>query len=242
VSSTYSVLCLSHDPAITAAYDCGSPEKAAQAIAEGIDGHEHCDLLIGRFSYPLVEAGCPASREQPASLRCIHHGTAWADADVLRLLYAAYRSPDDAVKAAAKAPEFRCWPPERLSRLRGELGIVVSEAVDAGEQPPVEDAEAVACAAYVPPAGRPEDSGCCARCGMYDWKHGGGPSCTATLQHPDHGLIRCNEDHGDWAKPTYHAGPVPGSDQSVAALALRFAWHDHADGATPHRATTAKEA
>lgn len=167
MSSTYSVLCLSHDPAITAAYDCGSRERAEEAVREGIDGHEHCDLLIGRFSYPLIEAGCPHSKDQPADLRCIHHGTAWADADVLRLLWAAYESEDAAVQKAAKAPEFRCWPPARLRRLRDELGISGTETPAAAAAPPVGPST---CAAYVPPAS-PDDSGYCARCGMYDWKH-----------------------------------------------------------------------
>ena len=27
------------------------------------------------------------------------------------------------------------------------------------------------CRVYAPPTGRPEDSGFCARCGMYDWRH-----------------------------------------------------------------------
>jgi hypothetical protein len=138
VSSTYSVLCLSHNPSITAAYDCGSPERAAQAIAEGIDGHEHCDLLIGRYSYPLVEAGCPDSREQPAKLRCVHGGIQWVRAEWLRLLDAAYRSPDEAVKDAAKVFESRCWSPERLSRLREELGIEAREPTAAAQgDPPV---------------------------------------------------------------------------------------------------------
>lgn len=132
MSSVYSVLCLSHDPAITAAYDCGSPENAAQAITEGIDGHEHCDLLIGRFSYPLVEAGCPCSKDQPVNFRCHHGGTVWADADWLRLLSAAYESDDEVVRAATKRFESRCWSPERLRRLRGELGITTT-----GEQPDV---------------------------------------------------------------------------------------------------------
>lgn len=123
MSSTYGVLCLSHDPAITAAYDYGSHENAAQAIAEGIEDHEHCDLLIGRYSAALVEAGCPRSKDQPANLRCCHGGTVWADADVLRLLAAAYQSQDEAVRSATKRFEFRCWSPERLRKLRRELGI-----------------------------------------------------------------------------------------------------------------------
>jgi hypothetical protein len=56
VSSTYRVLCLSHDPAIVAADDFQRPEQAEEAIRDGMtNGHEHCDLMIGRYSYPLVD-------------------------------------------------------------------------------------------------------------------------------------------------------------------------------------------
>jgi hypothetical protein len=33
--------------------------------------------------------------------------------------------------------------------------------------------EAPVCHAYIPPTGKPEDSGYCARCGMFDWQHTG---------------------------------------------------------------------
>jgi len=129
MSSAYNVLCLSHDPAITAAYDCGSPEKAVEAIAHGIDGHEHCDLLIGRNSASLVEVGCPPSlhprRDQH---RCMTHGnTEWIDITWLRLLARAYQSSDEAVRTATTEQGFRCWSRERLRRLQGELHIVLDE-------------------------------------------------------------------------------------------------------------------
>jgi hypothetical protein len=41
--------------------------------------------------------------------------------------------------------------------------------------------EGTVCHLYVPPTGKIEDSGCCARCGMYDWRHTGpGPEDIAT--------------------------------------------------------------
>ena len=51
MSSTYYVLCLSHDPAITV-NDSGysSPEAAEEAIRDRASGHEACDLMIGRYS------------------------------------------------------------------------------------------------------------------------------------------------------------------------------------------------
>jgi hypothetical protein len=128
VSSTYRILCLSHDPAI----DYGeyrSSEDAEDAIADGIPEHARCDLLIGRYSYPLVEVGCPATRHQPAHLRCHHGGTVWVDADWLRLLTAARQSGDEAVQAAASKIRQHCWTSQRLDRLHDELGL------DRQEQP-----------------------------------------------------------------------------------------------------------
>jgi hypothetical protein len=128
VSSTYYILCLSHDPAITV-NDAGynTPAEAEEAIRDRASGHEHCDLAIGRYSYPLVELGCPASRDQPARLRCHHSGTKWTDKEWLLLLAAAYQSGDLVVRQAVKAGNHSCLPWERLKRLRVELGIAVKE-------------------------------------------------------------------------------------------------------------------
>ncbi|MFD5697482.1 hypothetical protein [Streptomyces lasiicapitis] len=127
MSSAYRILCLSHDPA-TAHGEYRTPEDALDAIASTLEGHPNCDLLIGRFSYPLVEAGCPPSKYRPGGSRCVHGGTVWADADVLRLLAAGYQSQDEVVREATRRFEARCWPRERLRRLREELGITVKES------------------------------------------------------------------------------------------------------------------
>ncbi|MFE7072683.1 hypothetical protein ACFU96_21635 [Streptomyces sp. NPDC057620] len=137
MSSNYSVLCLSHDPAIIA-HDPGfnRPEQAEAAIADGITGHENCDLMIGRYSYPLVELGCPRSADQPEHLRpgvlrCYHGSTQWTDREWLLLLAAAYQSEDQsedqAVREAVKAGHHGCLPWERLRRLRLELNITIKE-------------------------------------------------------------------------------------------------------------------
>lgn len=122
MSSSYYILCLSHDPAIQLA-DYNRPELAVEAVAAGVDGHPHCDLAIGRYSYPLVEVGCPASRDQPAKLRCCHSGPKWVDTDWLRLLAAGYQTTDPLVEATVKRVSALCWPWRRLQRLHVELGI-----------------------------------------------------------------------------------------------------------------------
>jgi hypothetical protein len=125
MSSTYRVLCLSHDPAMVAADgDWNRASMAEEAIAAGVEGHETCDLLIGRYSYPLVEVGCPATKDGPGSYRCIHGGTQWADVDWLRLLAIAQREPADTdLGRAAEEAGRRCWSPERLRRLGPDLGV-----------------------------------------------------------------------------------------------------------------------
>lgn len=122
MSSTYRILCLSHDPA-TEWGEYSTPEAAEAAIADGLPEHPHCHLMIGRYSYPLVELGCPPSRHQPAKLSCHHGGTEWTDSEWLRLLAAAYRSSDPAVQQAAKDGRHWCLPPAVLARLGAQLGI-----------------------------------------------------------------------------------------------------------------------
>jgi hypothetical protein len=132
VSSNYSVLCLSHDPAIIV-HDPGfnRPEQAEAAIADGVTGHENCDLMIGRYSYPLVELGCPPARDGlgPSFRRCYHGETVWVCREWLWILAAAYQSSDPDVRATTQANRSpRCLPWERLRRLRNELDFTIKEA------------------------------------------------------------------------------------------------------------------
>lgn len=119
MSSSFYLLCLSHDPAITVR-DCGSAEMAADAIATGVEGHLDCDLLIERVSGAPLEYGCP-SRRTPQ--RCHHSGTEWVDIEWLQLLARAHSSPDPGMQEAVKRDHFTCWTRERLHRLRHSLGL-----------------------------------------------------------------------------------------------------------------------
>jgi hypothetical protein len=128
VSSNYSVLCLSHDPGFN------RPEQAEAAIADGVTDHADCDLMIGRYSYPLIELGCPATRGRSTPPRangitCCHGSTDWTDRDWLWILAAAYQSPDPGMRAAVEKGHTRqCLPWERLRRLRNELNFTIKEA------------------------------------------------------------------------------------------------------------------
>lgn len=128
MSSTYRILCLSHNPALIIDGEWHRPAGAEEALAAGVEGHPHCDLIIGAFSYPLVEVGCPATRHQPAKLPCCHGGTSWVDRDWLRVLSAGYQTTDPFVEAAVKQAYTTCWPQERLMRLREELDLQMREA------------------------------------------------------------------------------------------------------------------
>lgn len=139
MSSTYYILCLSHDPAITV-NDPGynSAAEAEAAVRDRPEGtaHSHCDLMIGRYSYPLVELGCPRSADQPdalrpGTLRCYHGGTQWVAKEWLLLAAAAYQSDDPAIREAVERGGHSCVSWERLRRLRVELGITVKEPTDA---------------------------------------------------------------------------------------------------------------
>lgn len=135
MSSTYRVLCLSHDPA-TAHGRHDTAEEALDAIAAGLEQHPDCDLLVGRYAYALVEVACPASRDQRHTPRCLAHGgPKWAGSDLLRLLVVVYQSPDGVARAAARCNAFRCWTERRLHRLRIELDIPCLDA------PPTADSE-----------------------------------------------------------------------------------------------------
>lgn len=121
MSSSYYVLCLSHDPATTVR-ETSSAEAAAEAIRSGIDGHPGCDLLIERVSGGPAEYGCPPHEARAAGPRCIHRDVEWGDVDWLRLLGRAQQSPDRAVAEAVRRGRFGCWTPDRLNRLRHPLG------------------------------------------------------------------------------------------------------------------------
>jgi hypothetical protein len=121
VSSTYYVLCLSHDPATTAR-EYSSPEAAAGVIKAGIEGHTGCDMLIERVSGGPVEYGCPPHPTRAAGPRCYHRDVEWVDTEWLRLLGRAHESTDPRIQEAVKQGRFYCWTGDRLHRLRHHNG------------------------------------------------------------------------------------------------------------------------
>ncbi|MFB4280820.1 hypothetical protein ACBJ59_36410 [Nonomuraea sp. MTCD27] len=138
MSSIYRILCVSHDPALDYG-EYNTPEEAETAIREGDSSHRQCDLLIGRYSYPLIEVGCPPNTgpQRSGRHRCFTHSlTEWVDVVWLRLLAAAHQADTEQMRALAGERRLAHWSPERLRRLRDELGIDLPEPTDQpGELP-----------------------------------------------------------------------------------------------------------
>lgn len=148
MSSSYRILCLSHDPAIELEPEWDGPTGpkgwteavTAAAMPEDDDRlaeHVTCDLLIGRYSYPLVEVCCPPMKRDVAKefhSNGWHGNDQWVDLDWLRLLYAADRhllraaelGDEEDVELAEITQRLRrlgCWTPRRLRRLRQFLTL-----------------------------------------------------------------------------------------------------------------------
>lgn len=120
MSSRYSVICLTHDPALNEEDDFGSAEEAIGAVTLGTGPaaqHRACDVVIGRWSYPLIEVGCPSNigTDRIPARRCYHNGPVWTYTGWLRLLHHS-RMNDDATDRLVGS-DAQCWPEARLDRL-----------------------------------------------------------------------------------------------------------------------------
>lgn len=114
MSSTYRVLCLAHDPAITIdGWESQSPDEVVGLLerrdtAEQLAQHRGCPLAVGRYSYPLIQVYNPKTRQ-------------WADVEVLRLIIAAH---DADLRPDLLAQLFRRgWDMAFLEPLRAELSV-----------------------------------------------------------------------------------------------------------------------
>lgn len=135
MSSRYSLLCLSHDPAIETELhdesrrsDVHDLDTALQLLPAQRAHHPLCDLLIARYSGGLVELICPPSSENgnPNHAPFHPHGPERIGAVWLRLLWAAcsYPTPrEPELQAAVDAFAVTCWTWGRISRLGYVLGV-----------------------------------------------------------------------------------------------------------------------
>jgi len=122
MSTSYRILCLSHDPAIILEPNWAGFDQALAAATDPakhveIANHAECDLLVGTWRGGLFLITCPP---RPHPREDGHHRLpVGGDIDWLRLLSAAYQAelPDPRLTAALKRlPE--CWSAERVYRLR----------------------------------------------------------------------------------------------------------------------------
>jgi hypothetical protein len=134
MSSTYHLLCLSHDPAIIIGHEFTFAEiKTVTREHEALEEHPGCDIAAGRFSYPLIEVGCfGLTMTGTTGCKSYHSRLDWTDSDWLRLLQEA--TATSVVSAKTLAPLQRCWPAKRLRLLRGELGVPDLPAATPAEQ------------------------------------------------------------------------------------------------------------
>lgn len=132
MSSTYHPICLSHDPGTVLGQELTRDEANAIRSRDRFKGHEHCDLAIGRYSYPLIEVACLGGQlPGPTGCKSRHLSITWIDRDWLCLLATA--GPGAHPEAMRALSERGCWPLERLGRLREELGL--PNLPTAGEAP-----------------------------------------------------------------------------------------------------------
>jgi hypothetical protein len=121
MSSSYHALCLAHDPALHLGRELTRDEvdHLTNRALLG-DSHQHCDIVIGRWSGGLAELGCPGTNlPGPRTCNGHHPDTAWTPIEWLRLLAAA--APLLPPKLHERFTARGCWPLDRLTRLRHEL-------------------------------------------------------------------------------------------------------------------------
>lgn len=117
MSSSYYILCMSHEPAIIVQDHHNSRREADAAIAVGYETHPGCDFLIMRVSGAPVEFICTGQTEA-----CRHDYAEEVGADWLRILR--YFQPTEDLEYLAKIrqrPTLRHWTDKRLERLAAHL-------------------------------------------------------------------------------------------------------------------------
>jgi hypothetical protein len=118
VSSRYTIICLTHDPAINeSGSDWGDLESALGHVLLGTgpaEAHRSCDVVIGRWSYPLIEVYCPPTFNRPASA-CAHSGVRDTPVGWLRLLHHSRINDDQTDRLVGH--DASCWTAARLDRL-----------------------------------------------------------------------------------------------------------------------------
>jgi len=120
VTGDYWPICLSHDPGLELDHVGDRDEAAAVAQAKimaSAGPHRGCDLVLARYSNPLVEVACLPGAPTGTRHAAWHAAPEWVDVGWLQLLSWAQHH-DVAVDEQLTLSVGLCWPPTRLDRLR----------------------------------------------------------------------------------------------------------------------------
>lgn len=125
MSSSYYALCASHTPAITIDSDLGRDAANHLTTRDRFREHDQCDILIERVSGGIVEIACPGTQlPGPTGCKSGHRDTEWVDVGWLRLLTIATSAPNQVDPELLRhISTYGCWTPQRMTSLRGEIGV-----------------------------------------------------------------------------------------------------------------------
>lgn len=124
MSSTYHLLCMSHDPATvitelrSGATDNTRVKEVLPTPAELERTHPLCDFAISRTSGAPIELGCLGFGDCPCGG---HQGIKWVRIEWLKILVIAQDARAEDISKIRGRPELECWSDKRLHRLRHYL-------------------------------------------------------------------------------------------------------------------------
>jgi hypothetical protein len=115
MSSSYYILCMSHDPA-TVVSESSTEQTAIELVGEGFETHPSCDFLVMRVSGAPVEFTCTGD-----TAACLHSHEQTADADWLRVMQKLEELASAETEIMRRRHTLKCWSKERMHRLRSRL-------------------------------------------------------------------------------------------------------------------------
>ena len=122
MSSTYDLICASHDPALTTINGEWSDLSRALTAVGGAGVHGGCDLVIGRWSGALISITCPPN-SPAAACHGRHREPETIDVEWLWLLHKATAYPELSGPVEWVHRRFMCWHPQRVTRLAGLIDV-----------------------------------------------------------------------------------------------------------------------
>jgi hypothetical protein len=124
MSTIWGGLCLSHNPVIefdlaNGQYECKNSLTARASLREN-KAHEHCAVMLGGYSYPLVVVACPCARHREPK--------EWNTED-LRIVLAAARAGVE-LEVQEWLHRNNCWTLDKLAKVVGTRYPECNESKD----------------------------------------------------------------------------------------------------------------